>query len=160
MANSDRPKGARPHERALRESPYVAGGTIYPGDFVKMNNAGAVVVCAASDAPLGVAANYAVSTGEVNVWDDPEQKFVVQADDGTTLAQTNVGLNYDIVATAGNATYKMSRMELDSSTGATDSTLPLRLLGVSREAGSAIGEFAKCVVQIQKHQLRQGSEGL
>lgn len=161
MANANRPKGLRPVERASRETPYTAGGAVYPGDAVKMNDAGKVVAASASDALIGVAASYASADGaEVMVWDDPEQKFVVQADDGTTLAQTGVGLNYDIVATAANSTYKMSRMELDSSSGATNSTLPLRLIGVDRQVGEAIGEFAKCVVVINNHQLRKASEGL
>jgi hypothetical protein len=160
MANSNRPKGFRPQEQVLRESAYVAAGTIYPGDAVKMDNSGRVVVAAASNSLLGVAASYAVSAGEVMVWDHPEQKFVVQSDDGTTLAQTAVGLNYNVVATAGDSTYKQSRMELDSDSGATNSTLPLRLLGIDREVGEAIGEFSKCVVQINAHQLGANSEGL
>lgn len=160
MANADRPKGLRPQERAIRETPYVAAGTVYPGDAVKMDDTGRIVVAAASNALIGVAAAYATSGNEVVVWDSPEQKFVVQADDGTTLAQTGVGLNYNIVATAGSSSYRMSRHELDSSSGATDSILPLRLLGVNREVGETIGEFAKCVVIINNHQLRPQSEGL
>lgn len=161
MANTDRPKGLRPYERAIRETPYTAGGAIYPGDAVHMEADGKVDAATASEALVGVAATYAAADGdEVIVWDDPQQKFVVQADDGTTLAQTNIGLNYNIVATAGNATYKQSRMELDSDSGATTSTLPLRLIGVSREEGSEIGEFAKCVVVINNHQLANNTEGL
>jgi hypothetical protein len=160
MANTDKPKGFRPAERALRESKYVTGGIVYPGDAVKMNNAGAIVVVAASDAPIGVAAHYAASGAEVMVWDDPNQKYVVQADDGTTLAQTGVGLNYNIVATGGSTSYKQSRMELDSSSGATDSNLPLRLLGFEPSVGNAAGEFADCIVVINNHQLRPASVGL
>lgn len=162
MANADRPKGLRPHGEVLRERPYIAGGTIYPGDAVKLNNNGKVVAASASNALLGVAATYASADGaEVIVWDDPEQRFVVQADDGTSIAQADVGLNYNIVATAGSATYKQSRMELDSSSGVTTpSTLPLRLLGISRMEGNAAGEFAKCVVSINQHQLRGGTDGV
>lgn len=161
MANANRPKGLRPFERALRETPYVAGAAIYPGDAVHLEADGKVDPASASEALVGVAATYAAADGdEVLVWDDPQQKFVVQADDGTTLAQTNIGLNYDIVATAANTTYKQSRMELDSDSGATTSTLPLRLIGVSREEGSEIGEFAKCVVVINNHQLANNTEGL
>jgi len=160
MANSDRPSGFRPKERVLREGIYVAGGTIYPGDAVTMNNAGKVVVATASQTLLGISAQYAVADDNVKVWDHPDQKFVVQADDGTTLAQTSVGLNFNIVATSGNTAYRRSRMELDSSTGATNSTLPLRLLGASTVEGNTIGEFAECVVVINNHQVRPGSEGL
>lgn len=160
MANTNRPKGFRPYERAIRETPYTAGGTVYPGDAVHMEADGLVDAAVASEALVGVAATYATSGNEVLVWDDPQQKFVVQADDGTTLAQTAIGLNYNIVATTGNTKYKQSRQELDSDSGATTSTLPLRLIGVSREEGSEIGEFAKCVVVINNHQLANNTEGL
>jgi hypothetical protein len=160
MANADSPKGLRPYERALRLTPYVAGSTVYPGDAVTMANDGAVDSATAAQALIGVAAHYATAGQDVMVWDDPEQKFVVQADNGTTLAQTGVGLNYDIVATAANTTYKQSRMELDSSSGATSSILPLRMLGVSREVDEVIGEFAKCVVIINNHQLGKQIVGL
>lgn len=161
MANTNRPKGFRPYERAIRETPYTAGGTVYPGDAVHLEADGKVDAAAASEALLGVAATYATDGQEVIVWDDPQQKFVVQADDGTTLAQTDIGLNYNIVATSGNTTYKQSRMELDSDSGVTTpSTLPLRLIGVSREEGSQLGEFAKCVVVINNHQLANNTDGL
>lgn len=159
MANQDRPKGFRPYEAALRERPHVAGGTVYPGDAVNMNASGQVVTADASEALMGVAASYGTSGSTIAVWDDPEQLFVVQADDGTSIAQADVGLNYNIVATAGSATYKQSRMELDSSSGATASTLPLRLMGLSPDVNEAAGEFAKCVVAINNHQLRPGTEG-
>lgn len=160
MANSDRPSGLRPQERAMRESIYVLAGTVYPGDAVTMNNAGAVVAASASQTLIGVAAEYGVSGSEAKVWDHPDQKFVVQADDGTTLAQTAVGLNYNIVATSGNSTYRQSRMELDSDSGATLSTLPLRLLGFQPRVDNVAGEFAECVVKINNHQLAPNSNGL
>lgn len=162
MANADRPRGFRPHERAKRVTPYVAGSAIYPGDAVKMSSDGKVDSASASEALLGVAATYASADGqEVLVWDDPDQKFVVQADDGTAIAQADVGLNYDIVATAGNSTYNQSRQELDANSGmTTPSTLPLRLCGISREVGNVAGEFAECVVSINEHQLRPGTAGV
>lgn len=160
MANADRPKGFRPAGRVRSSKSYVAGGTVYPGDAVKMSNAGVIVAASASDALMGVAANYATSGVAVTVWDDPDQEFEVQADEAEVDAQTDVGLNYNIVATAGSSAYKMSRMELDSSTQATDSTLPLRLVGIVRAADNAGGANARCRVKINVHQLRQASEGL
>lgn len=160
MANADKPQGLRPVGRVLRERPYTAGGTVYPGDAVKIGNDGLVVAASASNALIGVASTYATSTQEVLVMDDPSQQFVVQADDGTTLAQTAVGLNYNIVATSGSTTYKRSRMELDSDTGATLSTLPLRLMAFNREVNNAAGEFAECIVEINNHQLAKPSNGL
>jgi hypothetical protein len=95
------------------------------------------------------------------VYDDPEQKFIVQSDDATEpAAQTACGLNYNIVATAGNSSYKASRMELDGSSGATDSVLPLRLLDIVQAPDNAFGAQAKCVVKINNHQLGNKIEGV
>jgi hypothetical protein len=163
MANASRAKGFQPYETIMRESPYVAGGTVYPGDLVRMNNAGAVVVASADTSPnLGVAAAYATSGQEVKVWDDPNQKFIAQADDGgsVSIAQTNAGLNYQVVVTAGSTAYKQSRHELDASTAATDSNLPLRMLAIAPAVGNAAGVNAKVVCSINNHQLRVGAEGL
>lgn len=160
MANADRPKGCAPYGDIRRESPYIAGGTVYPGDVVTLNSSGQIVVASAGTNPnIGVAVHYATSGNDVMVWDSPDQKFVIQSDDGTTLAQTAIGLNYNLTATAGNATYKQSRQELTSNSGATDSNLPFRLLGISREVNSVIGEFTQCVVDINNHQLRTGGVG-
>lgn len=162
MANSDRPSGLRPYGAILRCTPYTAGAVIYPGDAVHLEADGKVDPAVASEAIIGVAATYASADGdEVLVWDDPDQKFVVQ-DDGVsaTLSQTNVGRNYNIVATAGNSTYKQSRMELDADSGATASTLPLRLVGFDREVNQASGAInAKCIVVVNQHQLDANIEG-
>ncbi len=163
MANANRANGLHPYEDIKRESPYVAGGTMYPGDVVRMNNAGAVVVASADTNPnLGVAAAYATSGQEVKVWDHPDQKFICQADDGGSIsvAQTDCGLNYQIVATAGNSSYKQSRQELDASSGATDSNLPLRMLAIAPLQSNAAGVNAKVVVVINSHQLKPGVVGL
>lgn len=163
MANTDKPKGFSPVGETLRCRPYTAGAAVYPGDAVKLQADGKVDPATASQSIIGVAASYAAADGdEVLVWDDPNQLFKVQ-DDGVsaTLSQTSVGLNYNIVATAGNSTYKDSRMELDADSGATDSTLPLRLVGFAREEGeSGAGAInAKCIVAINQHQLGDAIEG-
>jgi hypothetical protein len=161
MANADKPVGAVPYGKTCSLQRYVAGGTIYPGDFVKIGNDGKVVVASASNALLGVAASYAVASGDVMVYDDPEQKFVIQSDDATEpAAQTAVGLNFNIVATAGDSSYKASRMELDGNTGATSSVLPLRLIELAIAPDNAFGAQAKCVVKINNHQLGVKIEGL
>lgn len=162
MANANRPKGSQPYEDALRISPYVAAGTIYPGDVVRMDTAGAVAVASADTNPnLGVSAEYATVGQEVMVWDHPEQKFVIQADDGgsVSMAQTNAGLNYQIVATAGSSAYKQSRQELDASTAATNSNLPLRMLAIQPAIDNAAGVNAKVVVMLNNHQRKAGTAG-
>jgi hypothetical protein len=162
MANANRAKGLAPYEEPLRESPYVAGGTVYPGDIVRMNTSGQVIAASADTAPnCGVSAQYATSGQECKVWDHPDQKFVVQADAGgsVAIAQTNAGLNYQIVATAGSTQFKQSRQELDASSGASDSNLPLRMLAIQPAVDNAPGVNAKVVVVLNNKQLAAGTEG-
>lgn len=163
MANVSRPHGLQPYEVIERESPYVAGGTVYPGDVVRMNNAGLIIAASADTNPnFGVSAQYATTGQEVKVWDHPAQKYVCQADAGgsVSIAQTNAGLNYQIVATTGSTAYKQSRQELDASTAATDSNLPLRMLAISPAQNNEAGVNAKVVVVLNNVQTKSGTEGL
>jgi len=161
MANPDRPQGLVPADRPRQVTEYVAGAAIYPGDAVRMQDDGKVDPAAASEALLGIALSYAAADGDkVLVCDDPDQRYVVQADGADIDAQTDIGLNYDILATAGDSTYKVSRMEMDSSTGATTATLPLRLLSVGRRIDNEFGAQAECVVKINAAQLGSNSAGL
>lgn len=158
MANLDQPRGFRPAGTVLSASAYRAGGTIYPGDLVKLNSDGNAVVVEAGDASCGAALSYATSGQDVIVADDPSQKFVAQADDASIDAQTDINLNYNVLATAGSVMYKMSRMEIDASTGATTATLPLKVLSVERRVDNELGASVECVVKINNHQLA-GSTG-
>lgn len=157
MPNKDQPSGLVPFGRVISSGSYTAGGTIYPGDAVKIVADGDVEVAAASDALLGVALNYAVSGEQVLVCDDPAQKFIVQADGSDIDAQADINLNYNLLATAGNSDYKISRHELDSDTGATTATLPLKLLGIVARVDNALGAQVDCVVKINNHQLAGGT---
>jgi hypothetical protein len=126
---------------------------VYPGDFVKFDSNGQVVAASAGDALCGVAAEYAVVNGDLLVWDHPDQLFYCQADDATIDAQTDINLNYDILATAGSSAYKISRMEIDASTQATTATLPIKVLGIEARSGNALGANVSCVCKINNHQL-------
>lgn len=157
MANDDRPRGAEPHGKVLRATKYVADAAIYPGDFVEPTSAGKVqaLSSATSNPILGVALSYAAADGdEVLVADHPDQLFKIQSDDATEpAAQTAIGLNYDAVITAGNSTYKISRMELDGSSGATTAATPLRLVDIDNRPDNAFGANADCIVRINMHAL-------
>lgn len=158
MANRDEPQGFQPKGDPKRMNEYVAAGVIYPGDAVMQEAGGRVIVGAATNALIGVAASYASAAGEsVQVWDDPDQLFVVQADEADVDAQTDIGLNYNLLATAGNSTYRVSRQELDSSTGADTATLPLKLLAIEKRPNNAFGAQVDCIVKINNHQLDGGT---
>jgi hypothetical protein len=157
MANKDLPQGARPHGAVRRMTGYVAGGTIYPGDCVKLKNDGTVEVAAASNALCGVSAGYVTVGQTVMVYDDPSQLFSIQSDSADVDAQTDINLNFNIVATAADTAYRVSRHELDGDTGATDSILPIKLLKIEPAVDNALGAAVKCVVKINNHQFSSGT---
>lgn len=152
MPNSNIVVGARPHERVMQAHAYVAESAIYKGDFVKKNAAGTVERATAAAAILGCALTNAEAGQEVLVADHPDQSFSIQASGTEIDAQTDIGLNYSIVVGSANAAYKRSAMQLDSATGSTSAALELRLLGIDRSVGNALGAQVKCLVKINAHQ--------
>lgn len=153
MANRDEPQGFRPKGEPLRMNAYVASAACAPGDALQLAS-GKVAPAANTGALCGVAASYAAADGdEVMVWDAPDQLFIVQADEADINAQADIGLNYPIVATAYDATYRVSRQELDSSLGAANADLPLLLLGIEKRPDNALGAQVDCIVKIARHQL-------
>ena len=159
MANPNVPQGLIPHGRIYRARTYVAGGTVYPGDAVKLDNAGKVVAAAAGAAQvLGAALTYATTGLDVSVADDPDQEFRIKSDDATEpAAQTALNLNYNIVATTGSTGYKCSRQSLDGSSGVSDSNMPLKLLALDVRPGNVYGAYADCIVIINNHPLKGGT---
>lgn len=85
----------------------------------------------------------------VLVCTDPDMVYEVQEDAvGGALAAADVGLNADIVAGSGSSTTGLSGFQLDTSTKATTSTLPLKILGFVQRLDNAIGANAKVLVKI------------
>lgn len=155
MANSDRPKGFEPVGEVKRVNPYVADAACYPGDVLERTATGKVQPIAdgaVGTQIVGVAASYAAADGdEVMVYDDPNQLYRVQADGADVDAQTDLGTNYDILNTAGNSTYKISRMELDSDTAATTAATPLILIRIESADDNALGANVDCIVKLNMH---------
>ena len=152
MANADRPRGFAPHGRVKQAIVLEAGSTIAPGEFVRMANDGQIDAVGAGDTILGLALGYATSGQKVLVSVDPEQLYVGQADETEIDAQTDIGNNCDVVATADNTTYKAARMEIDSSTiGA--SAAQLTILGIEERPDNAFGGFCDVIVRIAEHQV-------
>lgn len=89
------------------------------------------------------------------VWvaDSPDLIFEAQEDAvGGALAVTDVGLNVDIVVGSLSTTTGASGMQIDTSTKATTSTLPLRIVGFVDRADNEIGSAnAKVKVMINSH---------
>jgi len=152
MANSDMIVGARPYGRIKEMTSYKAESAIYKGDFVKKNSAGTIERAAATNACVGVAMSNAAAAEQCLVADHPDQVFVVQCAAAEVDAQTDIGLNADIVVGTANTTYKRSAMELDGTTLGTTSSLVLRLLAIEPAVDNALGANVKCIVKINQHQ--------
>lgn len=159
MPNTKRNTGARPWGNPLRVSQYVANAAIYPGDFVQEGSSGNVIVYASSaNAILGVAATYASGQGsQLLVWDHPDQQFVINSDGSQPTLQSDVFKNYQITATAGSATYKVSRMALTGTSQGTVATMPLKGLFIDQRPDSALGTYADIVVLINNHVFKGGT---
>ena len=93
-----------------------------------------------------------ITTGIISadVIDDPNQLFVIQADED--VVQTDFGKNADVIVGTGSTTTGVSAMELDSSTIAVTAALNLKLIAKwdvpSNELGSA---NTQVVVKINEH---------
>jgi hypothetical protein len=147
-------------------------GAIYQGDLVTIVGGYVVKFAPATHAAaLGVfnGCNYIDPTtgkptwknyypGSVNitqgkivadVLDDPNQLFLIQADED--IEQADIGKNADIVGTGGNTVTGVSSMELDSSTIADTAALNLKIVGLYDVPGNELGDFAVVVVKINEH---------
>lgn len=161
MPNKNQPIGFEPFGEVLRASEYTAASAIYPGDLVTKDAAGKVAVAAATNAALGVALSYAAADGaKVLVADHPDQRYVVQADDATIDAQTDIGLNADIVAGSPNTLYKRSGMQLDASTVAVTQALVIKIHEVAKRIDNELGDKVDVVVSINQHQLAHNTVGV
>lgn len=158
MANYDQPDGLIPNGQVHRCRVYIAASAIYPGDACKLNSDGKVEVAAAGDALVGAAAEYASGDGQsVKIWDNPDQEYMIQASGTEIDAQTDMNLNYDILANTASTKYKQSRHELDSSTGAVSSSKQLKLLRIDARPDNTLGTNVDCIVIINNHVLKGGT---
>lgn len=96
----------------------------------------------------------AASTARIlYVADDPNLLFEIQeVSGGTALAAADIGLNANIVVGTGNATTGLSGVELNNATEATTNTLDVQIVGFVNRPGNEIGEHAKWLVRINRHQ--------
>lgn len=143
----------------------AAGTTVYGLDCEGIPT---VAVAAAGDTLLGVVVGFlanqsdqtvlhrAASTNRIAlVCDAPDVVFEIKEDSvGNNVAVTQVGNNFDIAYTAGNATTGRSAVELDSSDITGTATAQLRLLGLSKRVNNALGADAIWLVAINEHERK------
>lgn len=97
----------------------------------------------------------------VYVCDDPNALFEIQeVSGGTPLTANDIGLNANFVVAAGSTVTGKSGVELNNATEATTNTLDLKIVGLSPREDNAIGEHAKWVVRINRHQYSNQVAGI
>lgn len=183
MSNINSPNGFRPVRHlsggTLRLNEYrIASGTpanIFTGDIVDMVDTGYITPAAAGDVNLiGVFAGVRWTdpdgtprwekrwpSGQTTlggadayalVYDDPDTVFEAQVTGGA-FAQTHVGNNADIVATAGDVVNGQSRFSINlASPGA--ATAQIRILGLIDRPEVVFGANARVECYINEHLFR------
>jgi hypothetical protein len=90
----------------------------------------------------------------IRVADDPNLEFEIQESaGGTAFTANDAGLNANFVVAAASTTTGYSGVEVDNSTEAATNTLDLLLTGFVNRPGNVIGENAKWLVRINRHQM-------
>ena len=159
-------------------------GAIFQGDLVKQLTGGTVSRAAASSTVpvVGVfngcqftdptskevtfSNHYPGSVAAADiiafVIDDPDTVFEIQADD--TFPVANLFGNFDLVdqSTTGDTSSGRSNMELDVTTGATTTTLPLKAIDISQDPDNddVASANTNVMVVIQNHIMGVKSAGL
>lgn len=164
MANPNAPFGFQPLKTEGKENRvtvYQKGtsAALYPGDVVKLGSDGKVVVAAAGDAMIGVAADYAATaTATIGVYDDPEAKYMVQCDGDFQLA--DVGQNANITATAADTSLLRSKHDIDIASFGTQAEKQFKLLGLVSRGENAVGSYAIVKVKPNHHFFASGVAGI
>lgn len=163
MANANAPFGFQIVKSDGKENRITQYGktavALYAGDVVKMTNTGQVAVAAAGDVIIGVCAEYAAAAATTcAVYDDPDARFMAQADADFQL--TDVGQNANITATAADTSLLRSKHDLDVSSFNTTNTLQFKLLGLTSRGENAYGSYAIVTVKPNSHFFASGVTGI
>lgn len=155
---------------------------IYVGDPVKISGTSSTVrnsvytdvdQAATGDVMVGVVVGFlpdtrdsliyraASTTRLVAVCTDPDMLFEIQeVSGGTALTAAAIGLNADFVVGSGSTTTGYSGVELNNATEATTNTLDVQIVGLSDRPDNAVGEHAKWLVRINRHQFANQVAGI
>lgn len=89
----------------------------------------------------------------VNVCDDPTVLYEMQESAaGTALTANDIGLNANFVVANASTVTGLSATTLNNATEATTNTLDLKIIGLANKPNNAVGESAKWIVRINRHQ--------
>lgn len=163
------------------------GTAIYVGDLVKSDGtAGAagtvvngqdvegmpsIIRAAAGDVCRGVVVGFLPKQTDLTVLhreastnrialvvDDPNVVYEIQAN-GVGVAAVDIGLNANVVATAGSSTTGQSAEVLDTSSLLSTNTLQLKVLGLVKRVDNSLGASDKVLVLLNSHEFRTGVTG-
>lgn len=96
----------------------------------------------------------ASTTRVVYVCTDPDMLYEIQeVSGGTALAAADIGLNANFVVGSGDTATGYSGVELNNATEAGTNTLDLQIVGLADRPDNAVGEHAKWIVRINRHQF-------
>lgn len=148
---------------------------IYIGDPVKLAGTSQVVngqtladvaQCATGDVVLGVVVGVLPDTANsltyraastvrrLLIATDTDLLYEIQeVSGGTPLAAADIGLNANFVVAAGSTTTGYSGVELNNSGEAGTNTLDLQIVGLVNRDDNAVGENAKWLVRVNRHQF-------
>lgn len=103
----------------------------------------------------------ASTTRLVAVCTDVDMLYEIQeVSGGTALTAAAIGLNANFVVGSGSTTTGYSGVELNNATEADTNTLDLQIVGLSDRADNAVGEHAKWLVRINRHQFANQIAGI
>lgn len=92
---------------------------------------------------------------------DPSLLYEIQeVSGGTALTAAAIGLNADFVVGTGSTITGFSGVELNNSGEAVTNTLDLQILGLVSRADNEVGEHAKWLVRINRHQFANQVAGI
>ncbi|MBT9169403.1 MAG: hypothetical protein DDT19_02762 [Syntrophomonadaceae bacterium] len=160
------PFGFRPLQSGARIRKYRVPATnlaIHVGDVLRMTPTGEVdLLTAPGDWVSGIAAEFkaASSGGDILVFDNPDEEFVVQSTGTASMLQTHVGNLINPSIAGGNPTTRISRHGVDIATVGTSSALTFIIKALSDDYGNVPGQFARVVVTTNRHLFRQPASGI
>jgi hypothetical protein len=92
---------------------------------------------------------------------DPSLLYEIQeVSGGTALTAAAIGLNADFVVGSGSTITGFSGVELNNVGEAVTNTLDLQILGLVSRADNEVGEHAKWLVRINRHQFANQVAGI
>lgn len=174
MANANNPHGLKPLGLCLSGGPgfydtlskVVGYGTaIFQYDAINRVADGSIEASATPGTTnySGVAMNYgAASTATDHLCAlSADAMFEAQDNDTVTgLAAADMGLNANLVLTAGNATTKISKHQVNYTGINTTVTLDVHLLGLLNVPDNAFGANARVEIVFNKHRMAPATVGV